>query len=215
MEVEFTARQVRITRDLRTLAEEGMERIGLILGKNACASIVFSAQKRLQIVEVTIQARLHTIVAEGKAESLESALRLAIEHAESQVRRRRDRRMAIKRKPQQEKALAEPSPARHKTRAVQPLKDVSDDVSEENPVRADRKARAAIAVHSFPARKQVVEPRIVTSGEAFALKPMTMEEAVKDAEFRDRDLLIFHNPDGELFVLHRRRDGQLELVEIP
>ena len=211
MEVEFTARQVKITRELRTLAEEGMERIALILGKNARASIVFSAQKRLQIVEVTIQARLHTIVSEGKAESLESALRLAIEHAESQVRRRRDRRMAIKRKPQQEKALAEPSPARHKTRAGQPL----EDVSEEKPTRADRKARAAIAVHSFPARKAVVEPRIVTSGEAFALKPMTMEEAVKDAEFRDRDLLIFHNPDGELFVLHRRRDGQLELVEIP
>ena len=211
MEVEFTARQVRITRDLRTLAEEGMERIALILGKNARASIVFSAQKRLLIVEVTIQARLRTIVAEGKAESLESALRQAIEHAESQVRRHRDRRMAIKRKPQQEKALAEPSPARHKTRAVQPL----EDVSEEKPARSDRKARAAIAVHSFPARKAVVEPRIVTSGEAFALKLMTMEEAVKDAEFRDRDLLIFHNPDGELFVLHRRRDGQLELVEIP
>jgi putative sigma-54 modulation protein len=196
-----------------------MERIALILGKNARASIVFSAQKRLQIVEVTIQARLRTIVAEGKAESLESALRQAIEHAESQVRRHRDRRLAIKRKPQQEKALAEPSPARRKTRAVRPLKDVSEDISEdiseEKPVRADGKARTTIAVHSFPARKAVVEPRIITSGEAFALKPMTMEEAVKDAEFRDLDLLIFHNPDGELFVLHRRRDGQLELVEIP
>ncbi len=211
MEVEFTARHVRITRDLRTLAEEGMERIALILGKSARASIVFSALKRLQIVEVTIQARLRTIVAEGEAETLESALRQAIAHAESQARRHRDRRMAIKRKPQQEKELAAASPARPKTRAVRP----DADVSEEKPVRADRKARASIAVHSFPARKAVVEPRIVTSGEAFALKPMTMEEAVKDAEFRDRDLLIFHNPDGELFVLHRRRDGQLELVEIP
>jgi putative sigma-54 modulation protein len=61
----------------------------------------------------------------------------------------------------------------------------------------------------------VVEPHILASGEAFALKPLTIEEAVKDAEFRDRDLLIFHNPAGELFVLHRRRDGQMELVEIP
>jgi putative sigma-54 modulation protein len=211
MEVEFTARQVRITRDLRTLAEEGMERIALILGKSARASIVFSAQKRLQIVEVTIQARLHTIVAEGKAESLQSALRQAIEHAESQVRRHRDRRMAIKRKPQQEKELAAPPAALHTTRAVLPL----EDISEQEPVRADRKARAVIAVHSVPARKAVVEPRIVTSGESFALKPMTMEEAVKEAELRDRDLLIFHNPAGELFVLHRCRDGQLELVEIP
>jgi putative sigma-54 modulation protein len=38
---------------------------------------------------------------------------------------------------------------------------------------------------------------------------------VKDAEFRDRDLLIFRTAAGDLFVLHRRRDGQMELVEIP
>ena len=47
------------------------------------------------------------------------------------------------------------------------------------------------------------------------MKAMTIEEAVKDAEFRDRDLLVFRNPSGELYVLHRRRDGQMELVEIP
>ena len=41
-----------------------------------------------------------------------------------------------------------------------------------------------------------------------------IEDAVKDTEFRDRDLLIFRNPAGEMFVLHRRRDGQMELVEI-
>ena len=61
----------------------------------------------------------------------------------------------------------------------------------------------------------VVEPHIVKSGEAIALRPMTIEEAVKDAEFRDRDLLIFRTAVGETFVLHRRRDGQMELVEIP
>ena len=29
------------------------------------------------------------------------------------------------------------------------------------------------------------------------MKPLTIEEAVKDAEFRDRDLLIFHDPAGD------------------
>jgi putative sigma-54 modulation protein len=47
------------------------------------------------------------------------------------------------------------------------------------------------------------------------MTPMTIEEAVKDAEFRDRDLLIFRNAAGDTFVLHRRRDGQMELVEMP
>ena len=213
MEVEYTARNVRISKGLRDQAEEGMERIALLLGKSASASIVFSAQKRQQIVEVTIQARLHTIVAEGKAESLESALRQAIAHAESQARRHRDRRMAIKRKPKLEKALTAPPAARTKAKS-RPVQPVADD-SEDKPVRPGKKARAAIAEISSPARKAAVEPHIVTSGEAFALKAMTIEEAVKEAEFSDRDLLVFHNLAGELFVLHRRRDGQLELVEIP
>jgi putative sigma-54 modulation protein len=51
MEVEYTARQVKISKALRAQAEEGMERIARILGRNANASIVFSTQKRLMIAE--------------------------------------------------------------------------------------------------------------------------------------------------------------------
>jgi putative sigma-54 modulation protein len=119
--------------------------------------------------------------------------------------------MAIKRKPKLEKTLTAPPAARPKARPVQPVAASA----EEKPVRAGTKARAAVVVSTSPARKAAVEPHIVTSGEAFALKAMTIEEAVKEAEFSDRDLLVFHNLAGELFVLHRRRDGQLELVEIP
>jgi putative sigma-54 modulation protein len=211
MEVEYTARQVRISKALRMQAEEGMERIARILGKSARASIVFSAQKRLQFAELTIQARLQTIVAAGKADTLQSALRQALEHAENQARRHRDRRMASKRLPKEEKVLMAPPVARPKARAAQP----ELGATEEKPSRAVKKASTVIAVHSFPVSKTVVEPHIVTSGEAFALRAMTIDEAVKDAEFRDLDLLIFHNLSGDLFVLHRRRDGQMELVEIP
>jgi putative sigma-54 modulation protein len=211
MEVEFTARKVKISKALRTQAEEGMERIARILGKSARASIVFDAQKRLQIAEVTIRARLQTIAAAGKADTLEAALRVAIEHAEGQARRRRDRRLESKRLPKEEKVLTAPPVARPKSRAAQP----EAEPAEEKPVRAARKARATIAVHSFPPRKTVVESHILKSAEAISARPMTLEEAVKDTEFRDRDLLVFRDPAGDLFVLHRRRDGQMELVEIP
>ena len=120
MEVEYTARQVKISKALRTQAEEGMERIARILGKSARASIVFSAQKRLQIAEVTIQARMQTIAATGKGDTLESALRQALEHAENQARRHRDRRMTSKRLPKEEKVLTAPPVARPKARAAQP-----------------------------------------------------------------------------------------------
>jgi putative sigma-54 modulation protein len=210
MEVEFTARQVKISKALRTQAEEGMERIARILGKTASASITFGSQRHIQIVEVTVQARLQTIAATGKGTTLDAALRQALEHTENQARRFRDRRMEGKRLPKEEKVLTAPPVSRPKSRPAQ-----SDGASGDEKPAGPGKPRASIAVHSFPSRATVVEPHILKSAEAISIKPMTIEEAVKDAEFRDRDLLIFRNPAGEMFVLHRRRDGQMELVEIP
>ena len=207
MEVEFTARQGKVTRALRTQAEEGMERIARIMGKGAHASITFSVQRHVQIVELTVQARLQKIAATGKADTQETALRHAIAHAEHQALRYRDRKLVSKRLPKEEKIMTAPPVARPKSRST-PTED-----GEENGART--KARASIAVHSFPANTAVVEPHVVKNGEAIALRPMTIEEAVKDAEFRDRDLLIFRNASGDVYVLHRRRDGQMELVEIP
>jgi len=209
MEVEFTARQVKISKALRTQAEEGMERIGRIVGKGAHASVTCSAQRHVQMVELTVKTRLKKIVAAGKGDTLESALRQAIAHAEHQAQRYRDRKLVSKRLPKEEKIMTAPPVARPKAR-VSPEMDGMDS----RPAKS-LKTRASIAVHSFPVSATVVEPHVVKNGEAIAIKPMTIEEAVKDAEFRDRDLLIFRNASGEVYVLHRRRDGQMELVEIP
>jgi putative sigma-54 modulation protein len=207
MEVEFTARQVRISKALREQAAEGMERIARLLGKTARFNITFGAQRHVQTVELTIQVRLQTIAAAGKANTLDAALKQAIEHALNQARRYRDRRIEGKRLPKMEKILTAPPVARPKARGPDPAFD-----GDGRP--APVKARTSIAVHSFPNRARVVEPHIVKSAEAISLRPMTIEEAVKDTEFRDRDLLIFRNHSGEMFVLHRRRDGEMELVEI-
>jgi putative sigma-54 modulation protein len=209
MEVEFTARQGKISKALRAQAEEGLQRIARILGKSARASITCGAQRHVQIVELTLQAWHQTIAATGKAVTLDAALRLAIAHAENQSRRYRDRRLDGKRLPKEEKVLTAPPVARPKARAAQP----DADQAPGKPART--RARASIAVHSFPSHSTVVEPHILESAEAIAIRPMTIEEAVKEAEFRDRDLLIFRSHAGDTFVLHRRRDGQMELVEIP
>jgi putative sigma-54 modulation protein len=207
MEVELTARQVRIPKALRQQAEEGMNRIARILGKTTSAAITFRTQRHLHIAELTVTARLQTIAATGQADTQEAALKAALEHAENQAQRYRDRNLTRKRLPKEEKMLTAPPVTRPKARPA------PTEVSAEG--AAAKKPRTAIPVHSFPAQATVVEPHIVKSGEAIALRPMTVEEAVKEAEFRDRDLLVFRNQGGDLFVLHRRRDGQMELVEIP
>jgi len=210
MDVAMTARNGKISKGMRELADEGMDRIGRILGRTARASITFSAQRHVHIVELIVQARMQKFVAAGKGDMPDAALRQAIAHAEHQAQRYRDRRLVSKRLPKGEKVLTAPPVTRPKARA-----EMTTDGEEAKPSRSPGKARASIAVHSFPARATVVEPHIVKNSEAFALKPMTIEEAVKDTEFRDRDLLIFRTASGEMFVLHRRRDGEMELVEIP
>jgi putative sigma-54 modulation protein len=209
MDVAMTARKGQITRALRTQAEEGMERIGRVLGRTARASITFSAQRHIHIVELTVQARTQKIAATGKAPTPVAALREAMAHAEHQAHRYRDRRLGNKRLPKEEKILTAPPVARPKSRV-----DPSAEPEEKRPRASAGLARASIAVHSFPSRATVVEPHVIKNGDAVCLKPMTIEEAVKDAEFRDRDLLIFRTAAGDMFVLHRRRDGEMELVEI-
>ena len=210
MDLALTARKGKISKSLRTQAEEGMERIGRVLGRTARASVIFSAQRHLHVVELTVQARTQKIAATGKATTPDAALREAMAHAEHQVHRYRDRRLVNKRLPKVEKVLTAPPVARPKART-----DPAAEAEETRLARSSANARASIAIHSFPSNATVVEPHVLKNGEAIALRPMTIEEAVKDAEFRDRDLLIFHTAAGDMFVLHRRRDGQMELVEIP
>jgi len=212
MEVELTARQVRIPKALRAQVEEGMQRIARILGRTATGSIAFRTQRHLQIAELTVKARMQTIAARGEADTQESALRAALAHAEQQALRYRDRKITKKRLPKEEKVLEAPPVTKSKVARAASLEDSSENGRAS---KAAAKPRAEIAVHSFPAPAAVVESHILQSGDAIALRPMTVEEAVKEAEFRDRDLLIFRNPGGDLFVLHRRRDGQMELVEVP
>ncbi len=211
MEMEFTARQGKISKALRKQAEEGLERIERILGRSVHASVIFDAERHLKTVEVNVKGRTHKFAAAGKAVKIDIALRQALERAEAQARRYRDRILVTKRLPKEEKVLTALPVARPKARAAEPAEPV-EVMAQGN----GTKPRAAIAVHSFPApAAAVAEPHVVKNGDVFAMTPMTIEEAVKDAEFRDRDLLIFRTAAGDMFVLHRRRDGQMELVEIP
>jgi putative sigma-54 modulation protein len=61
----------------------------------------------------------------------------------------------------------------------------------------------------------VREPHVVRSADSVALRPMTIDEAVKEAEFRDRDVFVFRDKQGDVKVLHRTRDGRMELIEAP
>lgn len=216
MVVEFTARQVKISKAMKDGASEGVDRIALVLGKITSAKLIFWSERHLQKVEISLQSRHHSIVAVGEATTQESALRQALAHAELQAQRFRDKVRTSKRLPKVAPTAETRGPRKTGRAALEA--NIAAASEAEKPAVAlppGKQRKAAITVHSFPGKPAVVEPHIVSAAEALAIRPMTIEEAVKEAEFRDRDLLVFRNPAGDLFVLHRRRDGTMELVEVP
>jgi ribosome hibernation promoting factor len=216
MPVECTGRQVAVTQPLRTLAEEGIERIARILGKITSAHVVLTAEKYRQIAEVTVKTRNCTLVAlcESSA-SMESALREALAKAETQATRYKDKQRTRKRQPKLEKQLEETGVARSGRGSEPEAK--AEKVANGNGSNGKSHAQPAIpvTVHSFPARVPIAEPHVVRSLDSVALRPMTLEEAVKEAEFRDRDVFVFRDNEGNVKVLHRKRDGKMELIEAP
>jgi putative sigma-54 modulation protein len=213
MPVECTGRQVAITKPLRTLAEEGIERIAKILGKITSAHVVLTAEKYRQIAEVTIKTRACTLVALCESStSMETALRDSLVKAETQATRYKDRQRTRKRQPKQEKQLEETGIARSGRGGV-----AAESASTNGGSNGKSHAQPAIpvTVHSFPARVPIAEPHVVRSLDSVALRPMTLEEAVKEAEFRDRDVFVFRDNEGNVKVLHRKRDGKMELIEAP
>jgi putative sigma-54 modulation protein len=218
MQVEYTGRQVTVTPALRALAEEGIERIGKILGKATGAHVVLSAEKYRKTAEVSIKTRRHDILGVSESTSMETALRGALEKAETQAIRCRKKLQAKKRQPKEEKLTAVEQLQRPRRAAAKPA--AAQETAPPAPrVNGNGNGRSKpvipVTVHSFPARTPIPEPHVVRSTDSVALRPMTLEEAVKECEFRDREVFVFRDKLGNVKVLHRKRDGKMELIEEP
>ena len=216
MPVEYTGRQVTITQPLRLLAEEGVERIARILGKISSAHVILTAEKYRQIAEVTLKTRACTLV--GLCESttsMETALREALVKTEHQATRHKDKQRSRKRQPKPEKVLVEPAVARSGRGSEALSKPAKAPVSNGSNGKGHGQPAVPVTVHSFPARVPISEPHVVRSADSVALRPMTLEEAVKEAEFRDREVFVFRDNEGNVKILHRKRDGKMELIEAP
>lgn len=218
MQVEYTGRQVTVTRSLRAIADAGVERIAKILGKVTSAHVILSATKYRQTAEVTIKTRLSKIVGVAECANMETSLRDALDKAETQAVRARKKLQAKKRQPKEEKITAEPQLLRPR-RPAKPHTAEAAAATEAPAPKSNGNGRGKVivpvTVHSFPASNPVQEPHITRSTDSVALRPMTLEEAVKEAEFRDRDVFVFRDNEGGVKVLHRKRDGKMELIEAP
>ena len=208
MDVEYTGRQASVTKKLKLQTEAGLARITKILGNSGNAHVILATDKYRQIAEVTIQTRNQKLVAACKSTEMVIALRDALVKIEQQAIRHKKRKMTIKRHGKSDTVIAGAEVAEE---IVAP-KPAAGKAAAKNSV--GRKA-VPMLVHSFPSHSPLSEPHVAKSTDGVALRPMSLEEAVKEAAFRDRDVFVFRNHGGQAMVLHRKRDGKMELIEVP
>ena len=207
MDLEYTGRQTTITKKLKLQTEAGLARITKIVGNSGTVHVTLSTDKYRQIAEITVQTKHLNLVARCEGTEMDEALRDALEKIERQAIRQKKKFGTIKRHPKSDVksgALEAAAPAARKTVAVKVAAKSS----------AGRKA-VPMLVHSFPSHSPLAEPHVVRSTDGVALRPMSVEEAVKEAAFRDRDVFVFRDHGGQAMVLHRKRDGKMELIEVP
>ena len=201
MNVEYTGRQIEITPAIRKQVESGLKKITKIVGDNYETKVTLTVEKHRQRAEISLTSRnRNALVGLGESKDMVPAIDEALEHIERQVLKNKARWRNLKRQPKKEKEFA----AKDVTVAMQ--------------VAAGLKSGTAVpvAVHSFPPKVRTQEAHIIPANDAVALRPMTLEEAVKEAEFRDQDVFVFQErKSGKTTVLHRRNDGKVELIEVP
>ena len=197
MNVEYTGRQYEITPAIRKEVETGLNKIRKILGDKFDSKVILTVEKHRHKAEITITPRNGPIVGLAQAGDMVAAVNEALDHLEKQAVKYKTRWRSKKRK----------SAKKWNGHSTQ------EDI--QTAVGLDEKTTVPVVVHKFPAVARTTDVHLVRSDEAVAMRPMTLEEAIKEAHFRDRDVFVFRDPKGKVMVLHRTRDGKMELIEAP
>jgi len=204
MNVEYTGRHYEVTPAIRKEVETGLTKLRKILGDKFETKVVLSTEKKRHKAEITITPRNGPIVGLAQAGDMSSAVNEALDHLEKQAVKYKSRWRTKK---------------RHNHKSLSPKRWNGDaEGSQEAAATAvglTEQTAVEVVVHKFPAVAKSTEVHLVRPEDATALRPLTLEEAIKEAHFRDRDVFVFRDPKGKVMVLHRTREGKMELIEAP
>jgi putative sigma-54 modulation protein len=210
MNVEYTGRHYEVTPAIKKEVETGLAKIRKILGDRFETHVILAVEKHRHKAEITISPRNGPLVGLAQAKDMTIAVNEALDHLEKQA-------VKYKKKWQSKRLAARKNEEAKKWNghSAEPPEVASQIPATQTRVGLTEKTAVPVAVHRYPAVARTTEVHLVRSNEAIAMRPMTLEEAIKEAHFRDRDVFIFRDPKGKLMILHRTRDGRMELIEAP
>ncbi|MGD0467843.1 MAG: ribosome-associated translation inhibitor RaiA [Terriglobales bacterium] len=197
MNVEYTARKYEITPTIRREVETGLNKIRKILGDRFETKVILAVEKRQHKAEITINPPNGPIVGLAQTSDMTSAVNEALGHLQKQALKHKTKWLSKKRK------------------AGKKFDGQSLEDNIEAALGLAENATVSVLVHKFPSVARTTEVHLVHARDSVALHPMTLEEAIKEAHFRDKDVFVFRDPKGKLMILHRTREGKMELIEAP
>jgi putative sigma-54 modulation protein len=211
MNVEYTGRQYTVTATIRKEVETGLTKIRKILGDRFDSKVILAVEKHRHKAEITISPRNGPLVGLAQAKDMILAVNEALDHLERQAVKYKTRWMSKKRSARKSEEVK-------KWNGHSPRVDETAAQSQgglQTVVGLSEKTAVPVMVHKYPAIAKTTEVHLVRTDEAVAMRPMTLEEAIKEAHFKDRDVFVFRDPKGKVMILHRTRDGKMELIEAP
>jgi len=205
MSVEFTGRQFEVTQELRQQVENGLDKLARILGAEFDTHVVLASEKKRYKAEIAVKFRDHAMVGAAEAAEMSQAVGEAMDKVDRQAVRWKSRYRAKNRIARKKAGNAPWQRVSPKTN-TQEVRIV---------VGPDKTHSVEVVVHAFPGKSFTRDAYVTPAKDAVAMRPMTVEEAVKEAEFRNRDVFVFRDHEGKVIVLHRTKDGKMQLIEAP
>ena len=202
MNVEYTGRQYEITPAIRKEVESGLAKLRKILRDKFETKVILAVEKHRHKAEITITPRNGPIVGLAQATDMKLAVNQALDRLEKQALKYKTRLISKKRKS-------------HQKWIGDGRAEAAEAAEAQTAVGLTERTAVPVVVHKYPAVAKTTEVHLIQSPEAVALRPMTLEEAIKECHFRDRDVFVFRDPKGKVMVLHRTREGKMELIEAP
>ena len=206
MNVEYTGRHYEVTSTIRKEVETGLAKIRKILGDRFETKVILAVEKHRHKAEITISPRNGPLVGLAQAKDMTIAVNQALDHLEKQAIKYKTRWETRKRSARK----SEEANKWNGGHAAAP-----EEGGLQTAVGSSEKTAVPVMVHKYPAVAKTTEVHLVRTDEAVAVRPMTLEEAIKEAHFRDRDVFVFRDSKGKVMVLHRARDGKMQLIEVP
>jgi putative sigma-54 modulation protein len=184
MDVVIRGKNVKVSKSLRTAAEEHLAKLDRYANGFARAEVDFSEERNPRIpdsqkCEVLVHVKGHLLKAHASAPEPFAALYAVCDKVEHQVKRLKDKR------------VARTHPKRVRTQRVElpPIEDEDEDVQEGQTAR-------------------------IVKTKEFTIKPMTAEEAVLQMDLLGHDFFLFTSSEtGRAAVIYRRNDGNFGLIE--